>query len=62
MSYPPLIQFETRAREAGAKARLARELRAARPPRSRSIRWLPFLRLRTRIESAPRAAAAPGRP
>jgi hypothetical protein len=41
MSYPPVIQFETRALEAEARARLAREQRAARGPAASGRRWLP---------------------
>ena len=50
MSYPPVIQFEARAIEAEAQARLARERRAARAlkrtPVSRRQRrqWLPLWR------------------
>ena len=50
MRYPPVMQFETRAREAEAYARLARERRGSRAPqRARDrwqglIRWLPLSR------------------
>jgi hypothetical protein len=57
MPYPPVIQFETRAHEAEAQARLARERFGARVPNAthglpRFMSWLPFPRLRTRSESA----------
>jgi hypothetical protein len=54
MSYPPVTQFETRALQAEAQARLTRERRAARTPkhaidRSRRLRiWLPLPRPRAR--------------
>jgi hypothetical protein len=50
MTYPPVTQFETRAFEAEAQARLARERRAARAPKRttnrgpRLMEWLPFPR------------------
>ncbi len=40
MTYPPVIQFETRAREAEARARLAGEQRAAYAPKHTTVRWL----------------------
>ena len=48
MTYPPVIQLETRAHEAEAQARLARERRAARGPKRttdswrRLMKWLPL--------------------
>jgi len=39
MTYPPVIQFETRAREAEAQAILARERRAARAAERTTDRW-----------------------
>lgn len=48
MTYPPVIQFATRALEAEAQTRLAHERRAARVPkrttdrRRRLIQWLPL--------------------
>jgi hypothetical protein len=47
MTYPPVIQLETRAFEAELQARLSRERRAARAPkhpngRWRLRRWLPL--------------------
>ena len=50
MSYPPVIQFEARALEAEAQARLASERRAARVPkrtpvsRRQRMQWLPLWR------------------
>ena len=50
MTYPPMIQFETRALEAEAQARLARERRATGAPKRttdgwrRLMRWLPLAR------------------
>jgi len=44
MTYPPVIQFETRALEAKAQARLAREQRAAREPKRPLSGQLRFLR------------------
>jgi hypothetical protein len=50
MPYPHVTQFETRALEAEALARLARERRAAAAPervtgrRPRLVKWLPRLR------------------
>ena len=57
MPYPPVIQFQTRALEAEARARLARERAAARVPNAthgvpRFMSWLPFTRRRARTESA----------
>ncbi len=57
MPYPPVIQFETRALEAEAQARLAREHPAARVPNTtrgltRFMCRLPLPRLRARTESA----------
>jgi hypothetical protein len=54
MTYPPVTQFETRARRAEAQARLTRERRAACTPkhatdRSRRLRiWLALPRPRAR--------------
>ncbi len=48
MTYPPVIQFKTRAYEAEARARLARERRAVRPPRRRLVNWLALLPRGTR--------------
>ncbi len=60
MTYPPVIQFETRAGEAEAQARLARERRAARAPKRttdrwrRLVKWLPLPNARARAaERAP---------
>lgn len=39
MTYPPVIQFETRALEAEAQASLARERRAVRAPKRTTARW-----------------------
>jgi hypothetical protein len=52
MPYPRVIQFETRALEAEAQARLARERLAVRVPNTpqglmRFMSWLPFLRARS---------------
>lgn len=61
MTYPPVIQFETRAREAETQARLACERRAALAPKRttddrwrRLMKWLPLRRPRARAaERAP---------
>jgi hypothetical protein len=39
MTYPPVIQFETRALEVEARLRLSGELHAARPARHTSAKW-----------------------
>jgi hypothetical protein len=39
MTYPPVIQFETRALEAEAQATLARERQVARAPMRTPNRW-----------------------
>jgi hypothetical protein len=50
MTYPPVIQLETRALEAEAQTRLERERRAARAAARaahgarRRVRWLPLRR------------------
>jgi hypothetical protein len=50
MTYPPVIQLETRALEAEAQTRLERERRAAREAERathgarRRVRWLPLRR------------------
>ena len=57
MPYPQVIQFETRALEAEARARLAHERLAAhaskRAPRGRRrfMEWLPFPRSRAGAKS-----------
>jgi hypothetical protein len=43
MTYPPVIQFETRALDAEARARLAWERRAARAPKQPTHRWRQFM-------------------
>lgn len=58
MTYPPVIQYETRALEAEDQARLARERRAARAPKRTTQRWG---RLRNWLPlPAPREAAQAG--
>jgi hypothetical protein len=65
MTYPPVIQFETRALEAEAHARLARERRAGRPEkctsdRWRLVKWLPLPRpaVKTPAVGIPRRSPA----
>jgi hypothetical protein len=60
MPYPPVIQFETRALEAEALARLAREKRAARAS-ERPTRGLPRLMGRLPRLRTARAETARGR-
>jgi hypothetical protein len=54
MTYPPVIQFETRALEAEARTTLAREQRAARAARPifRSWRGSEMRRRSRRVQSA----------
>ncbi len=48
MTYPRVIQFETRELEIEARARLARKRRAARAPKPAGDGWRRFMRWRSR--------------
>ena len=59
MTYPPVIQFQTRALEAEAHARLALERRAAHAPeRTTTKRWRPTKRFNARAVGFPRRSHA----
>jgi hypothetical protein len=58
MTYPPVIQFEERALEADAQARLARERQAVRAPKPTISCWQRLMRRLPLNEGGPVARAS----
>ena len=59
MTYPPVVQFETRALEAEARATLSRERRAARPTRPATQKLLQLITRLPRARAVERPPVSP---